>query len=175
MRIFLCVILSLLIYKSSYSQSLIFEFTNDDDDIIYSLSEIDKITYSESHINLEMVDASTISFDLQNIKLLKHVENPTITTAQKPYVINFKTFPNPSSKQLNVSYNLPISDYVIIEIIDMKGRRISKLFEGQLEIGFHSNLFDLNSNRDISAGLYVIQLITSKHSVSKTIVIENKQ
>ncbi len=71
-----------------------------------------------------------------------------------------KTFPNPFSDKLNITYTLPAADYVKIEISDLFGRPLAVLYSGNQSKGDHQlewSGHDKDGN-EVPPGIYLIRL-----------------
>jgi len=66
-----------------------------------------------------------------------------------------QNYPNPYNASTTISYYLPRSDSVIIEVFDLAGERISVLVAENKTAGLHSVKFE---DPDLSSGLYVYQM-----------------
>ncbi len=68
---------------------------------------------------------------------------------------DFLVSPNPNTGLLNVTFTLPSSEHVKLEIADMSGRIVSTLADGTFETGSHSRNFSLGA---LPAGVYMARL-----------------
>jgi len=64
--------------------------------------------------------------------------------------------PNPTRDGVNLQLGLPKSERVKVEIFDAMGRRVSELFNGDIEAGYHSLNWDGNNDRGVTVptGVY---------------------
>jgi hypothetical protein len=69
-------------------------------------------------------------------------------------------FPNPSSSMMTLDYYLPKGGAMAIEILDLQGRVLRHVWDGQLPAGqYHANWDGLDENRrPLPAGLYFARL-----------------
>jgi flagellar hook assembly protein FlgD len=78
-------------------------------------------------------------------------------------------FPNPSSQQVNISYELKQAANVSLEIFDLRGKRVAGFEAGEKPAGTHTETWDGYTNRGrnvVSAGTYVYRLTVGNELVS---------
>jgi agmatine/peptidylarginine deiminase len=68
-----------------------------------------------------------------------------------------RNHPNPFNPETIISFHLNQKQHVMLEIINIKGQKVEKLFDGQLEIGDHSFTW---TGSEVSSGIYFIKLET---------------
>lgn len=114
--------------------------------------------------------------------LAKNGYNPFLSAGFKDTVISslskvitqssFNVFPNPFSSCITIRYNIPVSDYLNIEIYDIKGRKIISLVDRNAIAGKNSVTWNgENSMQEkVSPGVYLIRLISGDHSETRRIV-----
>ncbi len=81
-----------------------------------------------------------------------------------------KVFPNPTSSDLNLTFELQESSQVDLSIMDMSGRVVSKLFQGQLVGGPHNLTQDIP--KQLSKGIYFLSLQTEHGLMTQKIIIQ---
>jgi hypothetical protein len=78
-------------------------------------------------------------------------------------------YPNPTADNaINVSYVAPDRRFVSIKLYDVTGRLVENLYQGIASVGLNEVSFDC---RNISAGIYFVQLETAEDSYSTKVVI----
>ncbi len=82
-------------------------------------------------------------------------------------VENINVYPNPTSGQLNVAITSSLNENVTFQIVDMMGRTISSE-----SIPVDGNYTYNTSVRDLSAGIYMVNVITSKGKSIHKFVVE---
>ena len=90
-----------------------------------------------------------------------------------PEVVLFQNSPNPIRHQTTISYFLPITENVLLEIHDMVGRKMITLESGLMKNGRHEVSWDVRDDRGrkLEAGLYVITLTTIRNIQTKKTII----
>jgi PKD repeat protein len=81
----------------------------------------------------------------------------------------FKVYPNPTNGITNISLNSDNSKNIEIEITDMIGKKVMKVYNGSTSMG--TNKYTFNSSQ-ISKGVYFINVITEGRILSKKLIIE---
>ena len=77
-------------------------------------------------------------------------------------------FPNPSNKNTDLSYFLPIEEYIVLSLFDITGRKIRTLYEGKQNRGINKVRIDCLS---LSNGIYIIQLSTKSDKEQTKLLI----
>ncbi len=75
--------------------------------------------------------------------------------------IAFTAFPNPFSDKLNVSFDLPQSDFVNISVYDLTGKRVSELVNEALPQGNNSFCWAgaIENGKKLNPGVYFLRVI----------------
>jgi len=75
-----------------------------------------------------------------------------------------QNYPNPFNPTTSINYSLPQSSYVLLEVYDMMGQKISTLVDGVKSPGTHTTTFDAT---DLSSGTYIYRITTNGFSETK--------
>ncbi|MFK8009286.1 MAG: endonuclease/exonuclease/phosphatase family protein [Saprospiraceae bacterium] len=100
-------------------------------------------------------------FELKN---LTSVKNPV---AKNDFGI-LQIYPNPSQGLTEIWINNPRQDFIAIQLIDLNGREVSMLHQGNLNVGEHMFRFDTST---FPSGMYFIQVKTAALTDAKKIII----
>jgi hypothetical protein len=82
-------------------------------------------------------------------------------------------FPNPFNPQTAINFSLAKEGVTTIEVLDVRGHLVAKLFQGNLESGHHTVDWDGRDadGRIVAAGTYLARLRTNGHeAVSKMVL-----
>ncbi len=97
------------------------------------------------------------------------VSVPDIINPVLPEQISlFPAYPNPFNSTTTISYGLPSSDCVSVQLYNLSGERISTLFEGDQQAGVHSMTM---SASDMPSGLYFAKLTSSSRTAVERLIV----
>ncbi|MBL7990317.1 MAG: SBBP repeat-containing protein [Candidatus Kapabacteria bacterium] len=82
---------------------------------------------------------------------------PTSTSIKQDLLPQCRQYPNPFSEQTTLEYDLPTSQYVVVEIVTSLGQRLLMPVSEWQQAGRHSLSVDLSG---YSSGMYVMRLQT---------------
>lgn len=82
-------------------------------------------------------------------------------------------FPNPFNAQTSISYNLPKSGSVEIEIYNVKGQLVKTLVNETKSTGSHNAIWSGtdNHNKTVPAGVYFYKMVSGKYSATKKVIL----
>ena len=77
-------------------------------------------------------------------------------------------YPNPFNPATTISYNIPKSNYIKIDIYNQVGVMVRHLYSGQKDQGYHSIMWDSKDNygKPVSAGLYFYAIRSINYTLS---------
>ncbi len=120
------------------------------------------ITSNQTRIKIEAVDNIFYTVNTTNFSIDK------TASVDDALFANFMLYPNPSKGLVNVSFDVFSSDEVLIELFDIRGRKIS-----QSEFRVSGTTFNESLNYDsVAKGLYILKIKNGQNRVSKKILIE---
>jgi hypothetical protein len=81
--------------------------------------------------------------------------------------------PNPSSGRTRIEFEIPRAGSARLEVFDLAGARVRTLFNGPVEPGLRSVIWDGRNagGRSVSAGVYFARLSLAGKTVSRTVLI----
>lgn len=79
-----------------------------------------------------------------------------------------RVYPNPVSRLSVISYHLPESGHVMIDIYDMSGRKVATLVDGHRAKDHHMVTWNA---MDVPPGLYFINFRANGQSVTEKIIV----
>ncbi|MGA1465454.1 MAG: T9SS type A sorting domain-containing protein [Balneolaceae bacterium] len=90
-------------------------------------------------------------------------------TTPSEYSLN-QNYPNPFNPSTSISFSLPQSGRVQLEVYDITGRFITRLVDGMMGVGTHTVQF---SGENIPSGVYIYTLKTEGYtSVRKMMLVK---
>ncbi len=90
-------------------------------------------------------------------------EVPVVATAEL-----HQNYPNPFNPRTQISFTLPAEAWVRLDVLDLQGRRVKNLVDGNLASGTHAVTFD---GKDLSSGMYISRLITDNGSIERKMML----
>ena len=79
-------------------------------------------------------------------------------------------YPNPFNSTTTISYNIPSTTNITIELYNLLGQRVLTLFEGHQQVGTHSTLLTADY---LPSGLYFVRLSTDNQlSIQKVMLVK---
>ena len=87
----------------------------------------------------------------------------------------FPSYPNPFNSSTTIKFNTPKNSYIKLVVVDLLGRKIRTLYDGEIANGSHEIKWDgLNDYGNlIPSGVYLIQFISKEYSFQyKTVLIK---
>lgn len=152
----------------SYSQQIHFDYTNGTKSS-YKVEDIRKITFTGDVMNLHLLDGSDYSWNVSTIGHYKY--NEATTNTQE--IINLANswelslYPNPTSSVLNLSFNLPQSEVIVVSVYDLNGKLLQETNFGQKQPGKNEVSVDLVG---LSTGTYVLKIQGNQNAITKKII-----
>jgi hypothetical protein len=153
---------------SSKAQSVYFNYT-DGTDAAYNLTDVRKITFVSDEMNLQLLDGSVYSWNVSSIGHYQYDENSIgiDELLNKVNAWQVAVFPNPATNLLNVRYNLPTEDKMLISVFDLQGKLLLEINAGNRAKGEHEETLDLST---LPAGQYVCRISGQTNTISKNII-----
>jgi hypothetical protein len=112
-----------------------------------------------------------------NIALLAEIDSTTTSISNKEQISNefelYAPYPNPFNPIVNISFDLPTSETVRLEIFDILGRRVRNLINKRMEAGHHKTVWNsmTETGRQASSGIYILRLEAKNNTQTKKIVL----
>jgi hypothetical protein len=88
---------------------------------------------------------------------------------QNPNAVAFSTYPNPTSDEMNIRFNLPSSSNVTFNIYDITGKLIQSENKGNLSAGEQKLLLNVSG---LNAGMYQVEMVTEMGTSNSKIVVK---
>lgn len=82
---------------------------------------------------------------------------------------SFSAYPNPAPAKANIRFKVAKTDQVVVEVYDLKGAMVSRLFEQEARAGSEYNL-TLDTDK-LHSGVYVCRLKSGQYSVAHRIMV----
>ena len=82
-------------------------------------------------------------------------------------------YPNPFNPQTTIAFDLPRTEQVRLEVVDLQGRHVQTLVDGHRSQGHHTVLWNGTdrTGQRVASGTYVYRLITDSRVHSRSMVL----
>ena len=159
---------ALLIGTLGFAQSIHINF-NDGINTYYSLEDVRKITFDTDLMNLHLWDGTVYAWNASTIGYYQYDEASLNVQEwlNKGNAWDVVIFPNPTSTNLNIRYNLLKEDIITIALYDMQGKLVLDKNLGKLSPGEHQESLDVSN---LPKSTYVCHIDGRNQSVTKSII-----
>lgn len=109
-------------------------------------------------------------FDLSAIQKVVPGSSVAVGDAKYvPYGFDLKqNYPNPFNPTTTISFEIPESNEITIDIFDLTGAKVATVYNGHMDAGVHNLTYDAS---DLASGTYVYQLTTNDLTVSRKMTL----
>src|SRR5690554_959200 len=164
------IILLFVISTITYGQNLIVTFTNSSTES-FPITDIQSIKFSADEMVLYELNGTTNTWNINDIDNYAFDGSASIDDAIEITQENLTVFPNPATDKIIVNFESNSSDKITISIIDINGKVVAHLFEGN-----HNEVtqieWSINSEGNVTPGTYLCKIKTSHKVITKTILIQ---
>lgn len=148
--LFLAILMLGMTYSSS-SQSLV-AITQNNTEISYDLSGL-KITFDSTSFVFNKGDNILKKWGYREIRKIVYTGIPVGLQESTVSMSELIAYPQPVQDRVTVSFNLPKSENVVIQVFNPTGRLIKEHDLGFLQTGEHTTMVDMS---DVPSGLYIM-------------------
>jgi len=84
-----------------------------------------------------------------------------------------QNYPNPFNPETNISFQVPNSGQVSLDIYNIKGQKVKTLVNDKLNAGRHTIVWNGrdDSNKQVASGIYLYKLRSGKYSSTKKMIL----
>jgi hypothetical protein len=162
------LVIAMLFTVGLRAQSIHFNYT-DGTNASYNLADVRKITFDADLMNLYLFDGSVYAWNVSTIGGYQYNESSLnvqewLNSANAWEVV---IFPNPTSTNLNLHYNLPKDDEITIALFNMQGKLILQKKVGKQVSGEQQQTLDVSN---LPEGSYVCRIKGQHQTVTKTVI-----
>ena len=168
LKIGLILGVTLLLSSINHAQNIHFNYTNGSS-ANYNLEDVRKITFDLDVKNLYLWDGSIYSWNVSTIENYNYEESPANIQEllNNANAWDFSVSPNPTNTILNIHFNLPKADEVLIGLFDMKGKLILEKNLGSKAAGEYQEILDLTN---IPQGTYICRTSGIQNIITKKVI-----
>ena len=154
-----------------HGQISMFVHQNNSSTDIYNIDDVRKITFN-SGMNVHPNTGAVSNYVIDDVRKLTF-EPGVFTSIEKPKSLtsSLRTYPNPTSNNINIGYILGAESDVNLSLYNVKGDLVRHTDIGSKTEGIHTFKLDLSNNR-LSPGIYVMQLKTNSSIQTNKIIIQ---
>lgn len=82
-------------------------------------------------------------------------------------------YPNPFNPRTTISFSLPTTSAATVDVLNVRGHLVRRLFQGELIAGTHRQVWDGldGSGRAVSAGVYLVRVRAGRHDGTVKILL----
>jgi hypothetical protein len=128
-------------------------------------------TYYWSVIAVNEIGKSTnnYKYSFTTIENTSNKDNPPNLMTD----LNFYVYPNPFNPSTTIKCEMRSAESGVIEVFNIKGQKVKTLFNGYLEVGEHSFIWngDDNNGNAVSSGIYFCRMKTDDYSEIKKMIL----
>jgi hypothetical protein len=156
------------------AQTVFFHFT-DGTTQNYAVTDIRKLTFIGDAQVLWLDDGSQYTWNVSTIGHYEFEENlgiEHIGSGRAP--LQLSVYPNPATSVVTVETNLPHTARLVVAILDVQGRIVSGLYDGERPAGSCRIQWDATDGQGsrLAPGTYLVRLSTPDGSSAKPLVIQ---
>ena len=120
----------------------------------------------ESSVSIQMTEETASLRVLFGEAALEEDDSPA-----PPELQISRVYPNPSAQDVTVEFGLPEPAHVVIEVFDVLGRPVARLYEGDTEAGTHSVTWDgrMSNGSPAASGVYLLRVRADDQTRTKRI------
>jgi Secretion system C-terminal sorting domain len=108
-------------------------------------------------INHQVIFTQDDSLDVTAMQsAINNFLNPTVVPQTLMAANAISLFPNPAQNQINISYNLPCSDNLTIDVLNAIGKTVKTITFYNVVAGQHS--FNIVFNQELPGGIYFARI-----------------
>lgn len=167
-KLIVVLVAAMLMGTMNYAQSIHFNYS-DGTNASYNLGDVRKITFDADVMNLHLLDGSVYAWNVSTIGQYEYDET-SLNLNEWISAVNaweVQVYPNPTSTEFHVRFNLPDDDEVSIALHDLQGKMILEKKMGIKISGEHQETLDL---KNLPQGAYVCRIIGKQSSITKILI-----
>lgn len=115
-----------------------------------NVEQLDDVEVSDNRFTVTLEAKSVTTFS----STLPPVSNEVVSSIPGSYELS-QNYPNPFNPSTVISFQLPVSGGIKLEVFDMLGRKVAALVDERVAAGFHQVSFDASH---LPSGIYIYRL-----------------
>lgn len=156
------------------AQSVLFHFTNGTTQS-FAVADIRKLTFVDDEQVLWLADGTQYAWNVSTIGQYEFNATTGIEHVASGMVpLQLQIYPNPATAELTVETQLPKAARLVVDILDLQGRAVRGLHDGEWPAGacrIHWNAADGRGAR-VPPGTYLVRIASPYGSSARPVVIQ---
>jgi len=120
-----------------------------------------------SYVDRTISQSTQYSYTLKQIDFNGSYHYSDVVNLGKSLPLNFvlaQNYPNPFNPSTTISFGLPVSSNVSLDVYNLIGEKVTSIYQGELEAGNYEYNFDASN---LSSGIYVYILNAVGHDLNQ--------
>jgi hypothetical protein len=127
------------------------------------------------HEDYNISIANDVIVNLGETTIVNFMLEPSVNTEELLQIkeINISNYPNPFNPETTISFNLPESGQITLEIYNIKGQKVKTLADGYFRKNTHSIIWQGidDNNKSVASGVYFYKLTTTSKTLTKCMLL----
>ena len=141
----------------------------------YIFEDEHEIEYGETYwywLESRGISGLTETYGPISLLIPEEGDDPNSPEIPKVYGL-FQNYPNPFNPETTISYNLKKAGNVLLEVYDIKGRKMRTLVNEYQDIGHHKSIWNCEDDkqRTVSSGVYFYKLQAGNYSSVRKMIL----
>ncbi len=133
---------------------------------LLTVTTTDFVGFATLSVRVEDLDGGVLEFEIV-LDIQMGVSNKEFETAPTYFELN-QNYPNPFNPSTNISYQIPQSGHILLEIYSMNGQKVATLVDGVQAAGSHTVRFDASG---LSSGIYLYRISSNTFNATKKMLL----
>jgi len=147
------------------AQNLVVTLTNSTTEI-FTIEGIQSIKFGDTSMILNELDGTVTVWDIDDIDNYAFDLTTSLNDDLNIASSTLNIYPNPATSLVNIEFSTTQSSRVTIDIIDVSGRIVEQIYQGDRQDG---QKYQWNSN--VQKGIYLCRIMTESKTITKPVVI----
>lgn len=152
------------------AQSLVVTKTDGTDET-FPFTDILSMKFQQSDMILYKNDGGMEIWNIDDVSYYSFDESVSTEDFGNQNNWQVLVYPNPTSNQVRIKVDTPISESVTVSILDSKGAIVAELFSGTLEQN-QEITWDVKGSKDTQSGTYICLIQTPDQRITRPIIVQ---
>ena len=120
---------------------------------LLQVTTLDYVGFATLSVRVEDQDGGVLDFEIV-LDIQMRVSNEELGSSPDEFKLD-QNYPNPFNPSTNITYQIPQSGAVLLEVYSMNGQKVATLIDGVQASGLHTVRFDASG---LSSGIYLYRI-----------------